>query len=223
MDHLHDLHEEQGPTTPYPGPGGKGRDCSRKDPARVPPPLRILILEDEILVARHLAQEIRDLGHCPLGPFSCVDDAILSDLRPDAAILDICVGPERSFALATEFQRRAIPFLFYSGYERAILPEHLKAARLFRKPSPTAALVAYLRRQAQPSRPEPTVLELLPILRHRARELVHDPLAADRLLEAVLIAATRGVGERPETLDLEEWLLERLHREYLRRGRDHLI
>jgi CheY-like chemotaxis protein len=79
---------------------------------------RILLVEDEALVAMLLEDMVLALGATVVGPESRVDQAIASaetaDL--DAAILDINLGGQRSYAVADALRRRGVPFAFATGY-----------------------------------------------------------------------------------------------------------
>ena len=185
--------------------------------------LRILILEDEYLIAQQLAYDIRRMGDIVVGPFASVDDALQTTQPTDAAILDVRVGRKSSFAVATRLQALAIPFVFYSAYEQSDLPAELSDERLYMKPSPTATLVQDLRRRSLPVEAERSLLEMMVELRQKAKSLIHDTNAADRLLEAVLIEATTHVEAKPTLVELEDWLLDLMWLEYRRNGRHYMI
>ncbi|MDR5653543.1 histidine kinase [Ruixingdingia sedimenti] len=184
--------------------------------------LRILVLEDDRLLARHLCEDIRRAGDTVLGPFGTLDDAIQLDLHADAAILDIRVGRELSYPLAERLSRRSLPLLFYTGLCPEALPPHLRHISLHPKPCATAELLADLHWQSRRRASAAMVLALLPRLRVRARELLHDPRSADRLVEATLAAAIPEAAQCPAN-GLADWLHWRLEREYYLRGRDHMI
>jgi CheY-like chemotaxis protein len=78
---------------------------------------RILVVEDEILVAGELADDIEELGGIVLGPAYSVKDALAicagSDL--DAAILDINLNGNKVFPVSDLLLRRGIPFVFHTG------------------------------------------------------------------------------------------------------------
>jgi DNA-binding response OmpR family regulator len=183
-------------------------------------PMRILVVEDDLLVATQLCDDLTELAQVPVGPFASLDDAILGYDTADAAILDMFLGADRSFGIAAEFRRRGLPFLFYTGYDRDLLPQGLKTAPLFHKPIAAEALLQELRAQRRMTGPGPSALEVLPHLRFEARVLMEDGAAADRLVEAVLQEAVRSSPERDKSQDLGIWLMELLQEEYRRHGRD---
>jgi CheY-like chemotaxis protein len=79
---------------------------------------RILLVEDEALVAMLLEDMVIDLGAIVIGPESQLETAINSaetaDL--DAAILDINLGGRRSYGVADALRQRGVPFAFATGY-----------------------------------------------------------------------------------------------------------
>ena len=80
--------------------------------------LRILLVEDEMLVAMNMEDMLRDLGHEIAGPAFRLDPALAlaREAALDAAILDVNLAGERSFAIAETLAERGIPFLFATGY-----------------------------------------------------------------------------------------------------------
>jgi CheY-like chemotaxis protein len=85
---------------------------------------RILIVEDEYLIALSLADGLESVGSVIVGPAPSVDKAIRhieSEPHIDVAVLDVNLGGERSFAVADMLVARKIPFIFTSGYEDDVL------------------------------------------------------------------------------------------------------
>ena len=81
---------------------------------------RILIVEDEFLVALHTADVLESLGCTIVGPAARVDKALnlaRTELL-DAAILDINLAGELVWPVAEELKFRRIPFLFLSAYAK---------------------------------------------------------------------------------------------------------
>lgn len=78
---------------------------------------RILVLEEHEPVAVVLAAILKNLGYEMVGPASRIDDAIaLAISEPiDAAILDVAIGGEVTFAVANELISKGIPYAFVSG------------------------------------------------------------------------------------------------------------
>lgn len=97
---------------------------------------RILIVEDEWVVAEDHAGQLRMAGYDIAGPVPSVTAALrLIDLDPiDAAVLDVWLRGENSYALVECLDRRAIPFIFVTGLSVADLPPHLRSCRTMAKP-----------------------------------------------------------------------------------------
>lgn len=98
---------------------------------------RILVVEDEYLVAKETKAMLEKLGATVVGPVPRVDDGIdlVYNEKVDAAILDIRIDEELVFPLADLLDIRGIPFVFASGYEPFFLPEGYKGYILCEKPA----------------------------------------------------------------------------------------
>ncbi len=79
---------------------------------------RVLIVEDEVLLAMHLEDLLNDLGHEVVGQAMRIDEAmeIARDIIIDFAVLDINVAGKKSFPVADILHQRSIPFAFATGY-----------------------------------------------------------------------------------------------------------
>jgi CheY-like chemotaxis protein len=95
----------------------------------------VLLVEDEFLVALGLESMIEDLGFDILGPVSSTEEAmeLIGKTRPDAAILDVDLGRETSFALAEHLQKSRVPLVFCTGV-KVECPESLKDVPMLIKP-----------------------------------------------------------------------------------------
>ena len=80
--------------------------------------LRILVVEDEPIVAMCLEDILEALGHQTIGPAIRLAEglALAKSEAIDAALLDLNLGGERSTPVAEMLQARGIPFIFASGY-----------------------------------------------------------------------------------------------------------
>lgn len=80
---------------------------------------RLLVVEDEALIAMALAQDLGKLGWDIVGPAATVGEArrLLADTLPDAAVLDVNLRGELVYPLAEWLRARRVPFVFCSGYE----------------------------------------------------------------------------------------------------------
>lgn len=95
---------------------------------------RILIVEDELVIAMELEALLTGLGCQVLGPVPTVGKALraLEGDRPDAAVLDVNLQGERVTPVAEALQKQAVPFVLVTGYgvERLDEPALQKAPRL---------------------------------------------------------------------------------------------
>jgi CheY-like chemotaxis protein len=80
--------------------------------------LRVLVVEDEPVVAMYLEDLLEALGCETIGPASRLGEGmVLAEAGGfDAAILDINLGGERSTPIAQMLRDRGLPFAFASGY-----------------------------------------------------------------------------------------------------------
>jgi len=121
-------------------------------------PLRVLVVEDEPLVAIMLEDALQDFGYQVVGPVENLKAAIqlVGSERLDAAVLDINIDGAISDAGADKLMTRGIPFLFVSGYARD-LGLRYGTVPLLRKPFTTndlhRAVAALVSRVPHPSPP----------------------------------------------------------------------
>lgn len=80
--------------------------------------LRILLVEDEYIVAETTAETLREFGAEVVGPASRLASglALGRSERIDAAVLDINLNGERSDAIADLLRARGIPYILATGY-----------------------------------------------------------------------------------------------------------
>lgn len=97
---------------------------------------RVLIAEDEALVAMALADSLTELGYSVVGPFSRTAAAILAiaDRNVDAAILDISLSGEMVYPLAAVLKERGVPFVFITGYGVESVDPRFRDVPLVQKP-----------------------------------------------------------------------------------------
>jgi DNA-binding response OmpR family regulator len=116
---------------------------TKSNPGRAP---RVLVVEDEMLVAMLLEDMLAGLGYEVIGPAARLDEArrLLAREAIDAAILDVNLEDESSIPLAEELQAQGTPFLFATGYGAHVLPERFKGVPVLRKPFAMADLARTL-------------------------------------------------------------------------------
>lgn len=99
--------------------------------------LRLLLVEDEYVLALGVADVLGDLGAVVLGPVATVEDALaLVERMPeiDGAVLDVNLGREVAYPVADALRARGIAFLFATANGRAHLPERFAQVPLCEKP-----------------------------------------------------------------------------------------
>ncbi|TNC74134.1 response regulator [Rubellimicrobium roseum] len=97
---------------------------------------RILVVEDEVIVAMLIEDILTDMGATVVGPAGRVGKALdlLGAEDVDAALLDVNLAGEITTPVAEELRRRGIPFAFATGYGAGGLPEGFAAQPILQKP-----------------------------------------------------------------------------------------
>ena len=117
-------------------------------PAESPAGLRVLIVEDELLLAMDYEEMLTREGFSVLGPAGQEARALaLLELeRPDVAILDVNLAGQRSTRVAEALTGREVPFVIVSGYGAWTLHEPvLRGAPRLDKPVKAQELVRVVR------------------------------------------------------------------------------
>jgi DNA-binding response OmpR family regulator len=80
--------------------------------------LRILIVEDEYLLANDMMNYLQDIGVDVVGPVATVAAAVelLRTTDVQAAVLDVNLRGDRVYPVADLLRERHVPFVFASGY-----------------------------------------------------------------------------------------------------------
>lgn len=80
--------------------------------------LRVLLVEDEMLVCMDLEDMLAEFGCIVVGPAARVNQALdIIEREPfDVAVLDVNLGSERSYPIAERLSARGVPFLLSTGY-----------------------------------------------------------------------------------------------------------
>lgn len=97
---------------------------------------RVLIVEDQYLVADEMRRMISGLGGEVIGPVARSDAGLhlLASQPVDLAVLDINLGPENAYPLAAELIRREVPFFFATGCEPWVIPQEFHGVPRLDKP-----------------------------------------------------------------------------------------
>src|SRR4051794_18564375 len=86
---------------------------------------RLLVVEDEYLIAASLARELEGRGAEVVGPAGSVRDALAlveaEGDRLDGAVLDINLRDERVYPVADALVARGVPFIFLTGYDARVI------------------------------------------------------------------------------------------------------
>jgi DNA-binding response OmpR family regulator len=96
-----------------------------------------LVVEDSFMIVRMLELVFDSFGWTMVGPATRVSKALamVETDRVDAALVDVNLDGEMSWAVAEALRARGVPFVLSTGYEiGALLPDSLKGSRFIRKP-----------------------------------------------------------------------------------------
>jgi CheY-like chemotaxis protein len=98
--------------------------------------LRILVVEDEMMVSMLIEDMLADLGCSVVGPASRLEEALVlaRTSEIDCAVLDVNLGGQPIFPVADVLRERSCPFAFATGYGDAGLRDIDKGALVLQKP-----------------------------------------------------------------------------------------
>jgi len=103
---------------------------------------RVLVVEDEFLVALLLEDQLERLG-CRIGPTAATLAAAMHAVTAegfDIAVLDVNLSGENSFPVAAALKARGTPFLFATGFGAAGVDPAFAGAPVLQKPYTEAQL-----------------------------------------------------------------------------------
>lgn len=125
---------------------GRSSDALGRDAAAALAGKRVLLVEDEYIVAAMAEDMLAGLGAEVVGPASSLSRGlILAETEPlDAAVLDINIQGRTVDPVADVLSRRDIPFIFATGYGRPGLRGRSQQAPLLDKPYTVEKLAALL-------------------------------------------------------------------------------
>ena len=103
---------------------------------------RILVVEDEMLIAWAITDTLTRLGCEVVGPAARVDQAIaMIDHEPvDAALLDVNLNGKMSYPVADRLVADGVPFIFSTAYQKSSLPAAYQIFPMMQKPLDSAML-----------------------------------------------------------------------------------
>lgn len=103
---------------------------------------RVLVVEDEMLIAVEIEDTLTALGCEIVGPTGKLEEALelADDDGLDAAILDVTIRGGKVFPVAEKLLARGVPFVLASGYGDWALPEEMRDRDRLIKPFTAAEL-----------------------------------------------------------------------------------
>lgn len=114
---------------------------------------RVLVVEDEWLVAEGLHAELAEVGAIVIGPAAGMADAldlIRRESNIDGAILDINLRGEMVFPVADLLTERGIPFVFTTGYDASVIPKRFEHVVRCEKPTSLPTVIRAIGRLIHP-------------------------------------------------------------------------
>lgn len=122
---------------------------------------RVLVVEDEMMVAWLLEDMLAELGCAVVGPAARVDKALamIGAEAIDVAVLDVNLNGEMSYPIADALAERGVPFIFVTGYDKDRMLDGYQSFPVLQKPFHRAELTDTLARLLAPKEPsaEPAI------------------------------------------------------------------
>jgi PAS domain S-box-containing protein len=105
-------------------------------PANMANSRRVLLVEDEALVAMMIQEFLSECGRAVVGPIGTAAEALAAARQGDfdGAILDINLGDGMAYPVAEILAARGVPFVFLTGYEADTVDERFNAVPILQKP-----------------------------------------------------------------------------------------
>ena len=115
---------------------------------------RILVIEDEPLLAMDMAGMLSDAGFEAVSPASSLGEAMQAAAKRDfdAVVLDANLAGKPVDELAALLTRANVPFAFVTGYGREGLPKAFASAPMLAKPFSVEAFIATVRKLISPEK-----------------------------------------------------------------------
>ena len=117
---------------------------------------RILVAEDEYMIAVETAEVLSDAGAETLGPVASVGDAmrlIAAEDRVDCALLDVNLGNEAVWPVVDALLARGVPLVLATGYDASAIPQAYAHLPRCEKPASGQDLARTLARVLASQRP----------------------------------------------------------------------
>ena len=105
-------------------------------PADIACGLRVLVVEDEMMVALFLETMLIDLGHQVAGPVARLEKGleVIEREAIDLAVLDVNINGREVYPIAEALEARGVPFIFATGYGSAGLRPAYSGRPVLQKP-----------------------------------------------------------------------------------------
>lgn len=105
---------------------------------------RIVVVEDDYLLASDICRELREHGATVLGPAPTPFYAtqLIGNRKIDAAVLDVRLHGATVYEVADLLVGRGVPIIFATAVPRAELPKRFQMASVFQKPLDRSLLLA---------------------------------------------------------------------------------
>jgi PAS domain S-box-containing protein len=97
---------------------------------------RVLLVEDEALVAMMIQECLAEFGYQVLGPIGTASEAAakVKDCQFEAAVLDINLGDGAVYPIADILAARGVPFVFVTGYDADSIEPRFRKIPILQKP-----------------------------------------------------------------------------------------
>ena len=108
---------------------------------------KILVVEDEWMIADHLSMMLKDIGCLFVGPVATIADALvkIDEEQIDCALLDANLNGDSSAPIAGALASKSVPFVMVTGYGGLELPTaEMNAAPRLGKPFMESELIEIL-------------------------------------------------------------------------------
>lgn len=98
--------------------------------------LRVLVVEDEVMVSMLIEDMLAEMGCTVLGPVARLEEAVelVKQSEFDCALLDMNLGGLSVLPVADLLRERGTPFAFASGYDQAALRDVDRGVPVLQKP-----------------------------------------------------------------------------------------
>ena len=114
---------------------------------------KILVAEDEMIVAFDLCETLEEAGFHIDGPHATIASArrAIDREQPVLAILDVSLRDDLSYPLAKDLEAQGVTVMFHSGlHSRDSIKRHFPDAKVLLKPCPPADVLAAVSARMEP-------------------------------------------------------------------------